>query len=118
MVTFRNFRTYKYLVCVGLLQAIGYLLCLLLFLFAFVAGVVNDTINASGGAVVLPILFLIAIIAIGTIIATLVIPIVSLIDIFKPIQTSQEFMPLWLEILALLSYVATIVIIVFMKFSH
>ncbi len=106
-------RTYKYIVTIGLGHANAFLIGLFLIFVGLADGIVTNSISASGGAAEIGALFLFCMFVMPvTVILTLIIPIIILVDLFKPaINGNTDFLPAWLQIISLISYLITIILI-------
>ena len=106
-------RTYKYIVTIGLGHANAFLIGLFLIFVGFADGIIQNSISASTGAAETGALFLFFIFVMPvTIILTLIIPIILLVDLFKPVtKSNSEFLPIWLQVISIFSYIITLSII-------
>ena len=106
-------RTYKYIVTIGLGHANAFLIGLVLIFFGLADGIMKNSINASTGAAGTGALFLFFIFVMPvTIILTLIIPAILLVDLFKPVtKDNSKFLPVWLQVISLISYLLTIILV-------
>ena len=109
----RTSRTYKYIVTIGLGHANAFLIGLFLIFAGLADGIMKNSINASTGAAGTGALFLFFIFVMPvTIILTLIIPIILLVDLFKPVtKSNSEFLPVWLQAISLIAYLITIILV-------
>ena len=109
----RTSRTYKYIVTIGLGHANAFLIGLFLIFAGLADGIMKNSINASTGAAETGALFLFFIFVMPvTIILTLIIPIILLVDLFKPVtKSNSEFLPVWLQVISLIAYFITIILV-------
>ena len=109
----RTSRTYKYIVTIGLGHANAFLIGLFLIFAGLADGIMKNSINASTGAAGTGALFLFFIFVMPvTIILTLIIPIILLVDLFKPVtKSNSEFLPVWLQAISLIAYLITIIVV-------
>ena len=111
----RTSRTYKYIVTIGLGHANAFLIGLFLIFAGLVDGIMKNSINASGGAAVMGAGFLFFLIVMPiTIILILISPIILLVDLFKPLPENEnsDFLPKWIQIISIISFLVTIAIII------
>ena len=109
----RTSRTYKYIVTIGLGHANAFLIGLFLIFAGLADVIMKNSINASTGAAGTGALFLFFIFVMPvTIILTLIIPIILLVDLFKPVtKSNSEFLPVWLQAISLIAYLITIILV-------
>lgn len=109
----RTSRTYKYIVTIGLGHANAFLIGLFLIFAGLADGIMKNSINASTGAAGTGALFLFFIFVMPvTIILTLIIPIILLVDLFKPVtKSNSEFLPVWLQAISVIAYLITIIVV-------
>lgn len=109
-------RTYKYIVSIGLAHANAFLIGLFIVFCGIADGITKNSINASGGAAATAAVFLFSLIVMPiTVILTLIIPIILLVDLFKPIKEKySDFLPSWLQIISIISYIITLSFIYYM----
>lgn len=108
-------RTYKYIVSIGLAHANAFLIGLFIVFYGIADGITKNSINASGGAAVMGAGFLFFLIVMPiTIILILIIPIILLVDLFKPLPENEnsDFLPKWIQIISIISFLVTIAIII------
>lgn len=108
-------RTYKYIVSIGLAHANAFLIGLFIVFYGIADGIIKNSINTSGGAAVMGAAFLFFLIVIPiTIILILISPIILLVDLFKPLPENEnsDFLPKWIQIISIISFLVTIAIII------
>lgn len=108
-------RTYKYIVSIGLAHANAFLIGLFIVFYGIAEGITKNSINASGGAAVMGAGFLFFLIVMPiTIILILISPIILLVDLFKPLPENEnsDFLPKWIQIISIISFLVTIAIII------
>lgn len=108
-------RTYKYIVSIELAHANAFLIGLFIVFYGIADGIIKNSINASGGAAVMGAVFLFFLIVIPiTIILILISPIILLVDLFKPLPENEnsDFLPKWIQIISIISFLVTIAIII------
>ena len=109
----RTSRTYKYIVTIGLGHANAFLIGLFLIFVGLADGIIQNSINASAGAAGMGAVSLFYLIVMPvTVILTLIIPVILLVDLFKPTITNEsDFLPVWLQVISLIAYLITIILI-------
>ncbi len=109
----RTSRTYKYIVTIGLGHANAFLIGLFILCIELVDGIIQNSLNASAGAAEMGAVFLFYLIVMPvTVILTLIIPVILLVDLFKPAITNEsDFLPVWLQVISLIAYLITIILI-------
>ena len=108
-------RTYKYIVSIGLAHANAFLIGLFIVFYGIADGIIKNSINASGGTAVMGADFLFFLIVMPiTIILILISPIILLVDLFKPLPENEnsDFLPKWIQIISIISFLVTIAIII------
>ena len=108
-------RTYKYIVSIGLAHANAFLIGLFIVFYGIADGIIKNSINTSGGAAVMGAGFLFFLIVMPiTIILILISPIILLVDLFKPLPENEnsDFLPKWIQIISIISFLVTIAIII------
>lgn len=108
-------RTYKYIVSIGLAHANAFLIGLFIVFYGIAEGITKNSINASGGVAVMGAGFLFFLIVMPiTIILILISPIILLVDLFKPLPENEnsDFLPKWIQIISIISFLVTIAIII------
>ena len=108
-------RTYKYIVSIGLAHANAFLIGLFIVFYGIADGIIKNSINASGGAAVMGAAFLFFLIVMPiTVILILISPIILLVDLFKPLPKNEnsDFLPKWIQIISIISFLVTIAIII------
>lgn len=108
-------RTYKYIVSIGLAHANAFLIGLFIVFYGIADGIIKNSINVSGGAAVMGAVFLFFLIVMPiTIILILISPIILLVDLFKPLPENEnsDFLPKWIQIISIISFLVTIAIII------
>lgn len=108
-------RTYKYIVSIGLAHANAFLIGLFIVFYGIADGITKNSINASGGTAVMGAAFLFFLIVMPiTIILILISPIILLVDLFKPLPENEnsDFLPKWIQIISIISFLVTIAIII------
>lgn len=108
-------RTYRYIVSIGLAHANAFLIGLFIVFYGIADGIIKNSINTSGGAAVMGAGFLFFLIVMPiTIILILISPIILLVDLFKPLPENEnsDFLPKWIQIISIISFLVTIAIII------
>lgn len=108
-------RTYKYIVSIGLAHANAFLIGLFIVFYGIADGIIKNSINTSGGTAVMGAGFLFFLIVMPiTIILILISPIILLVDLFKPLPENEnsDFLPKWIQIISIISFLVTIAIII------